>query len=110
MKRSEAHHVRRVRTNLRKLHITPHDETHPVYAYVNHGRWVANCHCLGGAELVTEGEEFLCGNCGSVRPVVWPADIEQIEAALARRPTVNQNWQPGETVQLLAAENLVRGI
>lgn len=76
-----------------------------VTAYVNHGRWVANCAC-GGAELVAEGFPFECGSCGGTATVVWPDDQTEIVRLLdkRRRPN-NQNWNPAEPVGLLAAEN-----
>jgi hypothetical protein len=44
-----------------------------------------------------------------VTPVV-PADYRKILQALAKRPaSENRNWLPGETVELLHAENLEHG-
>lgn len=86
----------------------------PAVAYVNHGRWVADCPTAGcgGAMLVLNGGEFLCGTCfnaeigGEYRPIVWPDDAAEIEALLVVRPLpVNMNWRPGETLAMLAAEN-----
>lgn len=86
----------------------------PAVAYVNHGRWVADCPTpgCGGAMLVLRGGEFLCGTCfnaeigGEYRPIEWPADPEAIEALLVVRPLpVHMNWAPGEPLAVLAAEN-----
>lgn len=83
-------------------------------AYVNHGRWVADCPTAGcgGAMLVLKGGEFLCGTCfnaeigGEYRPIVWPDDAGEIESLLVVRPLpVHMNWRPGETLADLAAEN-----
>ncbi|WP_422744364.1 hypothetical protein ACN27B_08755 [Micromonospora sp. WMMD754] len=67
-------------------------------AYVNHGRWVADCgrpYC-GGAEQVTAGQAVLsCSNCRLVQPVAWPEDAAAIWAALAVRPVPQtRNWAP----------------
>lgn len=86
----------------------------PAVAYVNHGRWVADCPTpgCGGAMLVLKGGEFLCGTCfnaeigGEYRPIEWPADPDAIERLLVGRPlAVQMNWTPGETLEVLAAEN-----
>lgn len=81
----------------------------PVYAYVNHGRWVADCVC-NGAELVQRGTRFLCGSCGLESPVVWPDDADDVDRVLEPRPPRNQNWRPGETVGQLTAENIEHGV
>lgn len=83
----------------------------PVLAYVNHGRWVADCVC-GGAELVAADHPFLCGSCGGEGPVVFPAGdvLAQVEELLAVRPTLNRNWRPHETFNDLLAENIDAGL
>lgn len=81
----------------------------PVYA--NHGRWVVECPDCAGAQIASAADHrFMCTVCANVavdglwRPVVWPEECAEIDAALAWRPTVNQNWLPGETVDDLVAE------
>ena len=85
----------------------------PATAYVNHGRWVADCptqYCAGAAVLYRD--TFLCGNCLNAecgyryRLVSWPREKGGIEEALSARaiPAVT-NWYPGETVQKLRNEN-----
>jgi hypothetical protein len=98
--------------------ITPtFDGTTTVYA--NWGLWVAECPVcpsaehygphpqtdyLGGLTLKT----FVCSNCGSQATPKWPRNRKQIETVLsARRSPANRNWTPGETVELLQAENEV---
>ena len=71
----------------------------PVRAYVNHGRWVADCirpYC-GGAELLRPRQTVLqCGNCQLVAPVEWPPDAAEIWQALTERPVPQtRNWFPG---------------
>ena len=110
MQRNTPATAARVRANLTSLRIRPYDEPSPVYAYVNHGRWVADCPSCNGAELVSENQEFLCGTCGRVSPAVWPDTVTQIEATLNQRPEPNRNWNPGETVGMLTAENFENGV
>lgn len=105
MKRDTPAVSTRVQRHLQKRGIKPQEGDGQVLAYVNHGRWVADCPC-GGAELITENKPLLCGSCGHVREVVWPVKVSQIEQALEdRRRVENQNWQPGEPVELLIVEN-----
>jgi len=81
-----------------------------VTAYLNHGRWVADCPC-NGAELVTPGETMLCGSCGAEHKVGFPTKKQrgEIETLLAKRNPPNQNWH-GETVDELLAENIEHGL
>ena len=91
----------------------------PALARVVHGRWVADCPqdgCMGAMD-VTPGEPALCSycfNCGidfRWRRVIFPEDIEGIEAALrVRLLPETANWVPGETVDALIAENIAHGI
>lgn len=83
-----------------------------VYAEVNHSRWIARCPFCAGAMYVAPGLEFFCvdclmaGNDGHAMRVVFPAERARIEALLAARPQrANRNWQPGESVEELEAEN-----
>ena len=82
-------------------------------AYVNHGRWLANCLHCGGA-MLTHREWHLacCGECGSVyAQVLFPDEASSIEAVLLRRPTsASQNWTPGETIEMLTDENSQHGV
>ncbi len=82
-----------------------------VVAYINLGRWVADCACNGG-ELVTPGEIMLCGSCGRTHTVTFPGPKTKakIEAVLGRRDPVFQNWLIGETVDELEAENIENGL
>lgn len=109
MKRADAETIKRVRAFTLRRGMRSQDGAGTVTAYVNHGRWVADCPC-GGAELIVENEPMLCGSCAHSRMVVWPADVEAIESMLEVRDDRNQNWQPGQTVEVLEAENLARGI
>jgi hypothetical protein len=80
-----------------------------VAAYINHGRWVADCPC-NGAELVGPGEDMVCGSCGTISSVDFPDTAADIEKVLGLRDPYNQNWHPGETVDELTAQNIENGL
>lgn len=97
-----------------------------VPAYVNYGRWVADCPFCPGAEQVY-GElqhkdripypygivdsTLHCGYTGKTAPVVFPAHAPQIISILRRRPRArNRNWYPHESVQDLIDENRAHGV
>ena len=85
-------------------------DTEPLTAFVNAGRWIVKCEC-GGAEEAWEEKLFFCFSClnnghgHKLRPVEFPEQRAEIEALLARRPLMNRNWNPGETVKDLKREN-----
>jgi hypothetical protein len=105
------------------------------FAYVNHGRWVADCprdFCVS-AECVWHPERadkwpwtnrFTCTNCGLVAPVQWPAEWREITRVLWERPVPQtRNWYHanndtaiighlphGQTVDDLVAENREFGV
>ena len=82
-----------------------------VVAYVNHGRWLADCPC--GAKMAVDREwaHGYCAGCGSKALVDWPTvdKMEKIERQLRRRPLPHANWLPGETIAELKAENVEHG-
>jgi hypothetical protein len=98
-------------------------------AYVNQGRWVADCPFgCGTARGVARAVNYWCAGCGNTAvggqevAVTWPDDFDAIESVLVLRPTeANRNWSPfarvpgrnriGEdAVKDLAVENLERGL
>lgn len=88
----------------------------PALAYVNHGRWVADCpERDGGALALYDGQvAFLCPECFNdtlarrYRPLVWPEERARIEATLLERPrAAAMNWYPGEPADTLEAETLL---
>lgn len=82
-------------------------------AYVNHGRWVADCAVCPSALELTPGQvTFVCLDrlCGETSAVVWPAEVALIESLLAERPARNRNWHPWETAEQLLAENIEHGV
>lgn len=67
------------------------DTAHPVFARLDHGRWIVQCPECHSAQLAAVTDpRFYCLECGNVgtgrwRPVVWPEDRPAVEtAALAR--------------------------
>ncbi|MHA2062934.1 MAG: hypothetical protein ACXABY_00990 [Candidatus Thorarchaeota archaeon] len=94
-------------------------------AYLNHGRWIADCPLMHegqpcmGAECVTEDDPvFFCLSCGNQHvggdfiKVVFPKkkDRDKVELSLAERPESLRNWIPGETPKKIAKENRKHGI
>lgn len=78
-------------------------------AYVNGGRWVADCACKG-AELVAPDQEMMCGSCGARNTVKFPDTMNKIETVLLQREPFNQNWYTDEAVDELIAQNIENGI
>ncbi len=79
-----------------------------VYAYVNAGRWVADCPVDNGGIACWDGNpDGACLDCGSGFMVGFPGNVDEIVDVVEGRPEANRNWTPGETVAMLAAENLV---
>ena len=83
-------------------------------AYVNHGRWVADCPACNGGVLgpnPQDGGTAPCLDCGHLYTIAYPQEWRAIQALLVRRPRMeNRNWRPGETCALLRAENLEHGV
>jgi hypothetical protein len=86
-------------------------------AYVNHGRWLADCpfNC-GGARMVQPNVDFWCVFCGNAEaggqgvPVDWPSDAVQVDDVLRYRALERyRNWIPGETIAVLRKENQDNG-
>ena len=89
-------HKHRIDSMAFKMHVNPKQGTAPpVYARIDHGRWLADCEC-GGCEYVEEGQPFLCFSCGNsrdssrFRPVIFPKPAEKklIEKTLLEREVV----------------------
>lgn len=76
----------------------------PVYARMNHARWLAECGC-GSAVLLFRGGPgawFWCPSCGNavaagkLRPVLWPPDRDRIDTNMASLPEGLAHWDPQE--------------
>ncbi len=97
-------------------------------AYVNFGRWVADCPAAPcrhpmtgergvGAEYVAPSLPFMCQWCWNAdigdrfREVDFPVDQQALEGELVKRVEPdNRNWTPGETVADLQIENIAHGV
>jgi len=80
-------------------------------AYVNGGRWVANCpHCNSGIAVHPDWRYAACLDClHTYAAITVPGDRVAVEDALAVRPVNNQNCLPTETAAQLHDENTRRG-
>lgn len=94
----------------------PAIDAQSLVAYVNLGRWVADCPECNNGIMVHPDRHGWCCNCGNStvgglsRRVRWPADIFRIEAVLEMRPApANRNWYPHETVNELVHESIANG-
>lgn len=72
-----------------------------VQAYVNHGRWVAECgrpYCGNAFKLDRNEMLYVCrgdGGCGFAAVVEWPSNADEIWEALMQRPVpATRNWIP----------------
>jgi hypothetical protein len=96
----------------------------PMTARINHGVWIASCECGAeghpspGCVVYLDNPIGWCVRCGNRahggmwRPIMVPGADERaaIEAVLLCRPSLSdRNWQPGETVDELIAQNLAHG-
>lgn len=98
-----------------------------VQAYVNHGRWIADCSypdCNSAEALKPRQTQFHCSNCHYIASVEWPLFPDDITAALRVRPVPQtRNWAPaghrqalvtgfpeGQTVNDLEEENAMHGL
>jgi len=85
-------------------------------AALNWSRWIARCpapYCRGAAALDYGQTTAVCLEpwCGAVADVVWPANLPDIEYLVALRPDpTTRNWEPGETIHDLLADNMLHGI
>jgi hypothetical protein len=96
----------------------------PLVARVNHGVWIASCDCgargtpAPGCVVWLSAPLGFCVRClnrgwgGGWRPLVVPEASERaaIEAVLVCRPKISdRNWEPGETIAVLADQNREHG-
>jgi hypothetical protein len=91
--------------------ITP--AVRPAKAYVNWGRWVADCECGASMAVHVDWADARCTDCLTVYMVLWPGHETRavIEALLLARPVLaTRNWIQTETLADLVAENLAHGL
>ena len=90
----------------------------PLKARLYRNQWIVDCPECRGAEFAFFDEPlFMCSNCfngavgGEWRRVEFPPNRTEIEAAVkVRAVPANRNWEPGETVDMLRAENRAHGL
>jgi hypothetical protein len=89
----------------------------PLPARVYRGQWIVDCTCNGAAYVWLDVPLTWCACCGNRycggrwRRVALPPERAAIERMLLLRPdAANRNWQPGETVADLVAENAAHGV
>lgn len=71
--------------------------TNQARAYVNFGRWIADCpmDCGSAMQLVKLQGGYHCTECGHLTSVEWPNNPDEIWTALEARPAKrNRNWFP----------------
>ena len=86
--------------------LTMRPDKRKVRAYVNEGRWVADCpHCGAGMLCAAANPATCCLGCGRVFSVTWPKRADEAVALLEVRPVRNQNWNIDEPVDALRNEN-----
>lgn len=73
-------------------------------AYVNHGRWLADCprDCGGALQLDPKQTNFHCRECKWIGGIEWPDNADEIMEALEERVVPKtRNWFPsGHTLAL----------
>lgn len=88
-----------------------------VPAYINAGRWTADCHwCAKGMFTRPDWALACCGECGALYEpgtIVFPDQADAAVQILLRRPNRDsQNWRnpnlnrPLQTIEDLARENI----
>ena len=108
-------YLQRVKTAARDARARVIADPTPLVARVNHGRLMANCPSCGAGIAIEpgwHGAGCMDDNAECYRwfqNVVIPDNLSEIDAVLKQRPRVeNRNWEPGETVAFLKAENDLR--
>lgn len=87
----------------------------PLMAFVDRRQWLVLCPDCPGAEHVwRKMPVVMCQSCwnqavgGLWRPVEFPKDMKEIEAALEERVLPDEHaWRPPETVNDLKGQNAV---
>lgn len=85
-----------------------------VAARVYNGMWIADCLICCSALWVDRFKPaFDCWECGSRSEIAWPDHdfVMGVERLLLMRPLrYSRNWQPGETLADLMAQNAEHGV
>jgi hypothetical protein len=90
----------------------PHESSQPLVMRIAGSAWRTECpECNGGVTTGRLWTEARCFTCGAVfRSVVWPANIDEIERLVLRRPMRHQHWRPEETAADVASDNAAHGV
>lgn len=78
-------------------------------AYINHGRWIADCpvECGGALRLEPHQSVYHCPECRQITEVEWPADADEIMETLEKRIIPRtRNWFPSGHVLALRSGSL----
>jgi len=84
------------------------------YARANWSRWIVDCstpYCRGAMAVMPGSPDAWCKDCGqTTERIVWPADVEGVEAILSMRPDwTTRNWDHTQTLDQLMLENIEHG-
>lgn len=104
---SEAAYRTRIIAAARKAGTVPAVLGSVLTAYVNNGRWVADCPCGAGVSIHPDWQFAGCLGCfGTFTVIRVPADWQVIERALLVRPITNRHWLPFEDLDDLQRQNV----
>jgi hypothetical protein len=74
------------------------DRSRPLHARIDAGRWVAQCECLSAQIIDPDDPFFFCVEClnavsdGKWRPLLIPADVPAVEAAVEQVDRPQDRW------------------
>lgn len=71
--------------------------TNKALAYINWGRWIADCpaDCGGALSLEPAQSILACPECHQISEIDWPSDADGIWEELTLRPVPRtRNWFP----------------
>ena len=84
--------------------------TTPLVAYLNWGRWVADCPCNSGLLIGNGSGVYRCRDCGERSQVRMPVEWQEAERLCRNRPPKHRNWREDETIAGLIAENIMHRV
>lgn len=92
-------------------HGTVHESDAPIAAHVGCGAWRVKCACGEAPPADPDWRLACCSGCGTIHTAVtFPAERAQIEELLLARPMHgHRNWQAGESIADLVAEQHAHG-
>jgi hypothetical protein len=101
-----------------KRHVPAETSDVHVQVQVNDSRWLVQCPLCRSAQVASVGDRrFFCVDClnahvqGRWIVVDWPANADEIEAELVKRPLPHtRGWTAEQTVADLQRENLAHAV